>query len=102
MHAFLSLVLFPFILYTTVILIASFAPVFNGNICLGKQDDDCMASRSFFPTSGVNRVVWQGSKLEAETFKLGWMAGWEQAEDRDFKLHAWIEKEENRVLQKTC
>lgn len=31
------------ILYTTVILIASFASVFNGNICLSKQDDGCTA-----------------------------------------------------------
>ncbi len=37
-----------------------------------------------FPTSGANGVAWQGSKLEAETFKLGWMTGWEQFEDKDF------------------
>lgn len=35
--------LFHFTLHTTVILIASFASVFNGNICFGKQDDGCVA-----------------------------------------------------------
>lgn len=85
----LQFALFLFILYTTVILIASFAPVFNGNICVGKQDDGCVALKALadiqglFPAPGANGVVWRSSKLEAERFKLGWMAGWEQSEDKD-------------------
>lgn len=74
----LEFALFHFILYTTTILIASFASVFNGNICFGKHDDGCMALQDIqglFPTFGAVRVVWRSSKLEAETFKLGWMAG---------------------------
>lgn len=72
-----------------MILIASFASVFNGNICFGKQEDGCTALQALadiqglFPTSGADRVVWRSSKLEAETFKLGWMAGWEQSEDKE-------------------
>lgn len=85
----LEFALFYFILYTTVILIASFAPVFNGNMCFGKQDDGGVALwaladiQGLLPAPGDDRVAWRSSKLEAERFKLGWMAGWEQSEDKD-------------------
>lgn len=97
-----------FILHTTVILIASFASVFNGSICLGKQDDGCMVLwvlahlQGLVPTPGADRVVWQSSKLEAETFKLGWMAGWGHWGQRGLKLHAWTEWGEEGDLPKTC
>lgn len=44
--------LFHFTLYTTVILIASFTSVFNGNICLGKQDGGLMALQAIAGLQG--------------------------------------------------
>lgn len=99
----LEFALFRFILHTTVILIASFASVFNGSICLGKQDDGCMVLwvlahlQGLVPTPGADRVVWQSSKLEAETFKLGWMAGWEHSEDKEILNCTPGQSEERKV-----
>ncbi len=47
-----------------MIVIASFASVFNGNICFGKQDDGCMALQvladiqGLFPMSGADWAVF--------------------------------------------
>lgn len=85
----LEFALFHLILYATVNLTASFTAMFNGNICLGKQDDGCVALQALAglqglsATSGADKVVWQSSKLEAETFKVGWMAGGDQSEDKE-------------------
>lgn len=45
--------LFLFILHTTVILIALFASVFNGYICLSKRDDGCMALLALTDIQGL-------------------------------------------------
>ena len=39
--------------------------------------------QGLFPAPGADRVAWRSSKLEAKRFKLEWMAGWEQSEEKD-------------------
>lgn len=103
LHASLSLLCFVLFSIPLWFLIASFASVFNGSICLGKQDDGCMVLwvlahlQGLVPTPGADRVVWQSSKLEAETFKLGWMAGWEHSEDKEILNCTPGQSEERKV-----
>lgn len=87
-----------FSVYTTVILIGSFASVFNGNTCFSKQNNGCVVLRVLGDIQGL---MWsqQGclvafSKLETQMFELGWMARWKQFvdKDKDFKLHSEKEK----------
>ena len=55
----------------------------------GRQNDGCMALRlladiqGLFPAPGADSVARRSSKLEAEPFELGWIAGLEQSEDKD-------------------
>lgn len=55
----------------------------------GRQHTGCMALtlladiQGLFPAPGADRVARRSSKLEAEPFELGWIAGLEQSEDKD-------------------
>lgn len=43
------------------------------------------------------RLELTSSKLEAETFKLGWMAGWEHSEDKEILNCTPGQSEERKV-----